>query len=158
VARPDRARKSYVELEKVAQSPRKGEDTVATLAEDVITLAEATTTLTSEIRMVDHARKSDRRQTLLVFALLGIGAILMGVGVWRLNTLSDQNHRLVARIESCTSPGGECYQRGQKQTGEAVENINKFVIWAAECSNDGEPDPVVERCIKQKFAADQVKR
>lgn len=41
--------------------------------------------------------------------------------------------RLVRTIEDCTNPEGECAQRGQAQTGEAVGQINTVTIAAAWC-------------------------
>jgi hypothetical protein len=37
-------------------------------------------------------------------------------------------------IKSCVTPGGECYERGQEQTGEAVGGINRYVVLSAACA------------------------
>jgi hypothetical protein len=42
--------------------------------------------------------------------------------------------RTADTIASCTTPGQPCYERAQKQTGQAVANINRVVILAAACA------------------------
>jgi glutaminase len=45
------------------------------------------------------------------------------------------NRAVLNEVRSCTKPGGECYKRGQENTGTAVESINKVVLYAATCAD-----------------------
>jgi hypothetical protein len=38
-------------------------------------------------------------------------------------------------IRSCTTPGAECFDRGQQQTADAVEDINRVAVFAAVCAD-----------------------
>lgn len=60
------------------------------------------------------------------------------------------------QIESCTTPDGECYKRGQKQQGGAIADINKITVYAAACA-DREGEQTVEAiqfCVLRRLAAD----
>lgn len=37
-------------------------------------------------------------------------------------------------IESCVNPGGSCYERGQRQTGDAVGKLNQYILLSASCT------------------------
>lgn len=51
------------------------------------------------------------------------------------NTSNVATIKAIARqIESCTTPGEPCSERGQRQTAKAVGDINRVVILAAACS------------------------
>lgn len=45
------------------------------------------------------------------------------------------NRTLLATIQDCTQPTGDCYRRGQQQTASAVSSINRVVILAAACAS-----------------------
>lgn len=45
------------------------------------------------------------------------------------------NRTTLNEVRSCTIPGGTCYERGQDQTGEAVDSINRVVVYAAICAD-----------------------
>jgi len=47
---------------------------------------------------------------------------------------TEQIKRVAEQIESCTTPEGECFKRGQARTGAAVASINDVVILAAACA------------------------
>lgn len=47
---------------------------------------------------------------------------------------SKQTKAIADRIESCTTPEGACYRRGQQNTGAAVSTINEITIYAAACA------------------------
>lgn len=68
------------------------------------------------------------------------------IQVWDIFEGREQRGILV----DCTSPGGECYERGQERTGEAVGNINRIVVLAAACADRPGAHTVleIERCIK----------
>lgn len=66
------------------------------------------------------------------------------------------------QIESCTTVGGECYERGQKQTGRAIAMLNAYqrevVILAAACADrpgiQGEAE--IRRCVDRGLAPERV--
>lgn len=41
--------------------------------------------------------------------------------------------RTANRVEDCTTPGGDCYERGQRQTSGAVAGINTITVRATAC-------------------------
>ena len=83
-----------------------------------------------------------RQFTWALIALLVVGLVVTLVtatlvGTDNTNTIRENQRDTkasLALIRSCTSPGGECYKRGQQQTGAAVATINRVVILAAACS------------------------
>jgi hypothetical protein len=70
--------------------------------------------------------------------------------------------RTADTIASCTTPGQPCFERAQRQTGQAVASINRVVILAAACAV-GRTGTVVEiqtaiqACVINRLAADQAK-
>lgn len=83
--------------------------------------------------------------TALVLALLFV-AFTFVFSLLTYNSAASQR----AQILSCTTPQGSCYQRGQKQTGQAVASINKVVVAAAECAKRYEVEHDIEVCIRRK--------
>lgn len=51
------------------------------------------------------------------------------------NDTLDAIEKLAAEIRSCTTPGQDCYERGQRQTADAVDVINNAVVYAAACAD-----------------------
>ncbi len=49
--------------------------------------------------------------------------------------------RSLARIEDCTTKGGECFEANQRRTGEVVTGINRgtlaVIVAALSCQDDG---------------------
>jgi hypothetical protein len=107
----------------------------------------------------DHAlaRKVGRaefaRRALLGFIVVGVIAmtvmqtvILVQVRGTQIQgtPTGDKLLRSAERIEDCTSPGGECYQRGVKNQADAVGSINRVIVLAAACSV-GLPSQLTQR-------------
>lgn len=78
----------------------------------------------------------------LVVMLLGIGYTVIAVRHSQidsrstLHTASDaakSAERTSRRIEDCTTPGGVCFERVQKQTSGAVAGINTLTVRATAC-------------------------
>lgn len=63
-----------------------------------------------------------------------------------------------ATIKDCTTPGGDCYQRGQQTTGAAVSQIvaqvnahtNLVLIATLECSKPHTTNPELAACLRSK--------
>ena len=49
-------------------------------------------------------------------------------------TLARETHESTRLIKSCVTPGGRCYERGQRQTGAAVTTLNRYVLLSASCT------------------------
>lgn len=72
----------------------------------------------------------------------------------------DASEQSLALIKSCTTPGMDCYERGQRQSAKAVGDINKVIILAAACAS-GLPDGVtvaerqdlISTCVIDRLAA-----
>lgn len=61
------------------------------------------------------------------------------------------------RIEDCTTPGRECFERGQKQTAAAVASINRVAILAAACADKPHRQTVeqIQACVIAELARQQ---
>lgn len=60
----------------------------------------------------------------------------------------------LALIRDCTQPGGDCFERGQKRTADAVANINLAAVYAAACADrDGvQGEDEIYACVVRLFA------
>jgi hypothetical protein len=108
----------------------------------------------------------------MLYALIGVavGILLLGtlallVRTWsvtdQIRTAQETNAGVLEAVQDCTQPGGDCFQRGQKQTAAAVGDINRVVILAAACSVGLDPEmPVADRqaeiqtCVIDRLARD----
>lgn len=45
-----------------------------------------------------------------------------------------ENGALSRTVRDCVTPGGECFERGQEQTADAVGDINRVAVIAAACA------------------------
>jgi hypothetical protein len=122
-------------------TPGEGEQrhraTTAGIADTIVESAQHLAELSVE--MMRQARFMRReRYAVGLFAVLLIG-LLAG-----LMTVAVQNRSNGAAIRSCTTPQGECYKRGQEQTGRAV-----MVIVA--CSRQP-TQALAEKCVRDGLA------
>lgn len=76
--------------------------------------------------------RANARYRTALLAILGTAALLMlaclvviSIGVIRLNKVNDAATEQRALILSCTTPGGDCYEQGQKQTADVVKKLVK---------------------------------
>lgn len=79
----------------------------------------------------------------VIIALL-VGALVVTlltatiVGADNTNTIratQRDNAETLRLIRSCTTPGRECFDEGQKRTADAVADINRVAIYAAACAD-----------------------
>lgn len=96
--------------------------------------------------------------TLILGALmLAANGVMLGI----LISLANTNRANGDAIRSCTTPTGDCYQRGQETTGRAVAEIVAQVnahtdlvfIATLECSQRNLSDAAFEQCLQDKGAA-----
>lgn len=93
--------------------------------------------------------------TLLVTVLLAtLGLTAVGVVIIRTN--QQDGRAVVDRINSCTTPGRACYERGQRQTARVVGDINRVTVYAAACASKmpGQSADQIQRCIVKLLAED----
>ena len=64
----------------------------------------------------------------------------------------------VRLIISCTTPEGECSQRGQRRTGEAVASINDVIIAAAACAKLHDTETAIRACVVRSINGPQGRR
>lgn len=100
-----------------------------------------------ELRRAARARAL--KNLAAVSLILGV-VVLLGFSAWTVTLIRDtqvgsrttlQQARNAAaaakvtadRIEDCTSPGGACFERAQRQTSGAVAGINTITVRAAAC-------------------------
>lgn len=70
----------------------------------------------------------------------------------------DASEATLDRIVECTTPGRECYDRGQEQTSAAVGDINRISVLAAACADRPRAQSVeqIQACVIARLAdADQ---
>lgn len=60
-------------------------------------------------------------------------------------------------IRSCTTPGQECYDRGQEQTSKAIADINRVTVYAAACADEPgvQGQAEIYSCVIDRLASDQ---
>lgn len=105
-------------------------------------------------------RESYRFSRTLKFVII-IGFLMM-VGLTLIAIQNRENgqatRQSITTIKDCTTPGGMCYQRSQKATGEAVAQIvagvnqhtDLVLIATLECSQRYRRDPDFVRCLRSK--------
>ena len=81
------------------------------------------------------------------WAVIGALVATLVVGlIWTQTQMTERTKAIRAAQESstaslrvikdCTRPQGQCFERGQRQTGQAVATINEVSIIAAACADD----------------------
>lgn len=63
-------------------------------------------------------------------------------------------------IRDCTEPSGECYQRGQDSTADAVDNIGLLSAYAAACADQPETQTAdeIQACVLDLLERPRAKR
>jgi hypothetical protein len=100
-------------------------------------------------------------------ALLVAGVVAMAVfAAFTLGTVREtqldsvqrakDTERLAERIESCTTPGGQCFEASAARTRSAVGTINRITVYAAACADRAGVDtaPEIQHCIERALAAE----
>jgi hypothetical protein len=61
------------------------------------------------------------------------------------------------RIVDCTTPGGKCYQQGQKRTGAAVADILKGATYAIACADKRgvQTEAEIQACVLKRIAKEK---
>jgi len=142
----------------------------AHLTETLNNLGDAARALADEVRAdkqqreldaqaaAETQRKHNRRMiTLLVIvAVLVAGLAMLSISNRRLgqanSNLNRQNARIVERIESCTTVGGECYEQSAERTQDAIRQLMLVDIAVAQCSNRTDTDAELEECVTRYVA------
>lgn len=111
------------------------------------------------------------RRYIALFVLGALGAALLMavlVAVFTSATKSTQirdtqetnsplilnTNRTLAIIEGCTTPGRDCYERGQKQLRSAITDINRVSVIAAACASGPSEVSVedIQSCVIARLA------
>lgn len=69
----------------------------------------------------------------------------------RLTKISEQNSDLLAQVKSCVDPAGECAQRGQQTTSEAVAALSRATAIIVECADAYDGTDVIDACIARRL-------
>lgn len=120
----------------------------------------------------------NRRQWAWTFIVLGVVAIVGLLSVAAIigavnstlirqsqvtnTTTLNNSSRVLELVEDCTTPGGECYQRGRENTAGAVGDIGRVTVLAAACAASIEDAnlsvparaDLIQRCIVDNLATD----
>ena len=97
---------------------------------------------------------------LISLAIAGLTITLLTavlVGADNTNAIRDTqrgNSEVLRLIRSCTTPGQECFERGQRQTADAVADINRVAIIAAACADKPRRQSVeqIQSCVIARLA------
>lgn len=94
-----------------------------------------------ELSAIYRAKLMFRVLVICAAAFLFVLVTVCAVGVWvirgtQLHTasLAEETHRNTALIQSCVNPDGDCYKRGQRRTGDAVNTLNQTIVLSASCT------------------------
>jgi len=103
-----------------------------------------------------------RNLTWALVALLVAGIVVLQlvatlIGTDNTTTIRQAQHdnaETLRLIRSCTTPGKECFDRGQKQTAGAVADINRVAIFAAACADRPAQQTVeqIQSCVIARLA------
>jgi len=94
---------------------------------------------------------------LLVGGIVVLQLVATLVGTDNTTTIRQTQHdnaETLRLIRSCTSPGQECFERGQRQTATAVADINRVAIFAAACADRPAQQTVeqIQSCVIARLA------
>jgi hypothetical protein len=136
------------------------------LTETLNSLGNAATLLADEVREDKEARGVEARTALaeqrqqnrrmlsllVIVAVLVAGLVTIGIANRRLGNanaaLNKQNSQIVARIESCTTVGGKCYEQSAGRTKDAVTQLMRVQVAVAQCSRSTDTDTELELCVQ----------
>lgn len=92
---------------------------------------------------------STERRRQYAWGLIGLlTAWLIVVSVYAIQA----TNRAASAVEDCTTPGGECYERQERQSARVVSGINLSTIFTATCSLDGvRGDEAMLRCVEARI-------
>lgn len=70
------------------------------------------------------------------------------------NRAVQNTNKALRIVQGCTTPGERCYERAQRQTADAVSNINRVVIIAAACASEPGTHSVeeIQACVIARLA------
>lgn len=71
----------------------------------------------------------------VVYAGAGAIVVLLVVMLIQLRHLAEKNEGSLQLIKDCTTSGGECYERGRKNTADVVEILNEFTVYVIACAD-----------------------
>lgn len=103
----------------------------------------------------------------LTLGILVVLVLLLLIRTWTLVDATRQtqksNTSTVELIQDCTTPGGECYQRGESRTAAAVGDIGVLSVYAAACAatedeaglSTDEFAARIEHCVKRLVQAER---
>ena len=111
--------------------------------------------------MSQHGIRRSRAETFVrvggLVGAIGVVCLIVASLVYLVNIASKiqqvqaETTKRGQEIQSCTTPGGACYERSQQQTGAAVGSINQVTILAVACArqpgNDTEAE--VKACVEK---------
>lgn len=122
--------------------PGRGSDLHDSLDE----LVRDTKDLAKTYKEAEHVR---RIKTTVMLALLVVAAVLTAFTL----LLGLRVSRIASKIDSCTSPTGQCYLDQRARTGSAVDLIVHGQVYVAECARVTTDDEALEKCVTAKYEA-----
>lgn len=119
--------------------------------EDVATIAKELKGLRGDIQVERKKRRNGFLITgvafLLMFALVFYGFTINA----RLASVANSNQKILASIQSCVNPAGQCYKNGQEQQSKAVTLIGVLMVAAVDCANQHPNDIVSAKvCVSER--------
>jgi hypothetical protein len=143
----------------------------AHLTETLNSLGDAARELADEVRAdraqrektnkiaLDRQRRQNRRTTiLLVFVAVVVVGLLTIVVQNRSRsnenaTILRQTARTSSQVVDCTTPGGDCYERGNERTEEALSRFMQLIIAVEACGGQYATESEIEACAIRRLAA-----
>lgn len=98
---------------------------------------------------------STERRKQYAWGLIGLlTAFLVVVSVYAIQTTNDA----ASKVESCTTPGGDCFRRQKSEREENIQRINQITVVTGWCSMTqarvtARPEyEALRRCVDAKLA------
>lgn len=87
-----------------------------------VALLDATDELRTVGQKLDLTHRMVRAQRIIIVIVLAVMVVMLAVLI-ALGAVAQRNRSTFNLVRDCTTPKGECYQRGQAQTGEAIQRL-----------------------------------
>lgn len=139
------------------QSPAPVSPAVAALGQSLSEVLAEAQALRSDVHTAEEARRKATVVNLGLLALLVLFVALLGAVSWQNNQLIEKVEQTNSTMADCTTPGGRCYEEGNRRTSGAINDIIWASVYMAQCARlypgevGPEYDKKLEACVTQRL-------
>jgi hypothetical protein len=108
--------------------------------------------LRADVHGAEQARRRANKINMGVLAFVALFVVMLVAIAWQNNQVINQVQQANNRLVDCTTPGGVCYEQGQKRTGAAIIALTRISIYVSQCGrlypgeSGPEYDAKIEKC------------